>query len=183
MSTTEKAEFSFAFTVSIILLPFGVIIIISSTKMLTTGLSRSALVIKTLWSALVCFKPSLSRKKFASLLYQRCGDCLRLYKAFRSLHIISWFALVSIHFDIYLDELVAEPVEKSRFDIHLVNVEIKESRYRKKNSECHGFYYGGKDLIKVNSKLLEVAFYHPPSLEASDIVIYVTFQLVYPLSY
>lgn len=81
-----------------------------------------------------------------------------------------------------VNKLGNEPIEKSCFDIQLVNVKVEEGRYCEKDLKGHRFYYGGKGLIKVNFKLLEVAFNYPLSFKVSVITIYITFQFIYLFS-
>ena len=89
ISTIKNTEMSCTFTTSIILLLFTVIILISSMKMLTIGPLRPGFVMKIMWAVLIRFKPNFSRKKVASLLYHRRGNCLRPYSTFQSLNTIS----------------------------------------------------------------------------------------------
>ena len=80
-----------------------------------------------------------------------------------------------------VDKLINKSIEKSCFDVYLVNVEVKKSRYCKEDFEGYRLYYSSKSLIEVNFKLLEVGFYYLLSFKVSNITICITFQFVYPL--
>ena len=82
---------------------------------------------------------------------------------------------------LYIDKLVDKFIEESSFIIYLINIKVEERYYHKKNSECYEFYYGGKSLIEINYKLLKITFDYPSSLEVNDIIIYITFYLIYLL--
>lgn len=86
MLTIEKVEISSDLIRLIISLPFNAIILMSSTKILTTSLSRPGFMTKRLCSALICLNLSLLRKKLDSLLHWRRDNYLKLYKAFKSLY-------------------------------------------------------------------------------------------------
>lgn len=71
ISTKENAAVSSTLTLSIIPLSFGAIILISSTKTLSTGPFRPAADTNMLWSAWIRIKPSFARKNAQNLSYQR----------------------------------------------------------------------------------------------------------------
>ena len=95
-------------------------------------------------------------------------------------HIAICFDLYAFE-NLYVDELVDEDVQEDSFDVHLVYIQVKKGCYCKENSKSHGFYYNCKGLIKINSKLLEIAFDNPSSFKTSNIPVYVALYFVYPL--
>lgn len=58
---------------------------------------------------------------------------------------------------------------------------LKKAAIAKKTLNTIGFTIAAKDQIKVDFKLVEVAFYYPPSFELSDITIYVIFYFLHLL--
>lgn len=48
--------------------------------------------------------------------------------------------------------------KKNHFDIYLINIQIKKNCYYKKNFKSHAFYHSVKNLVKINFKLLKIAF-------------------------
>lgn len=84
-----KAKVSLTLTFSINPLLFIAMILILSMKALTIGLFKLVKMMNMLGLALIRQRPSFSSKKLESRSYQSLGKCLRMYKAFWSLHIIS----------------------------------------------------------------------------------------------
>ena len=57
----------------------------------------------------------------------------------------------------------------------------KKAAIAKKTSKAMGSNYSYKNLIEINSELLEIAFDNLSSFETSDISVYVMLYFVYPL--
>ncbi len=84
--------------------------------------------------------------------------------------------------DVYVHELVDEPVQEGCFYIHLVDVKVKKGCNSEQYSESYWFYNSSEGLVKVNSKLLQVALDYSSGLETSNIAIDVSLYLVDLLS-
>lgn len=89
-----------SFWLLIIPLFLGAMILISSTKTLRIGLFKRTAKTKMLWFTSMRFRSSFLRRNIENLLYQRWRDCLRLYKAFTSLHIMFLIASIFVPFGI-----------------------------------------------------------------------------------
>ena len=74
ISDIENEAVSSTLTRLIIPLSFGAIILMSSTKTLSTGPFSPTPDTNILWSAWMRFKPSFSRRKAEKRSYQRRGD-------------------------------------------------------------------------------------------------------------
>lgn len=81
---------------------------------------------------------------------------------------------------LHVNQLIDQSVEKSRFYIYLINVEVIVRCNGKQDSEAHPLDHGCKRLIDVNTKLLQIASHYPSGLERGNGTIDVSFHLKDP---
>ena len=116
ISTISNATASSILTLAMTPLPFGPMILISSTNVLTTGPSKPCLVTKMPWSALIRLIPSFSRRNDESRSYYSRGDCLGPFAD----HVLVFIAIAFWKFN--KEKLINLPIKESSFDIHLIYI-------------------------------------------------------------
>lgn len=129
------------------------------------------------------FQSQLLKKKICKSFLLKARRLLKAVQGCKKFihYIIICFGFCAFE-NLYLEKLVNRVVQKGNFDIYLVYIQVKKGCYYKENSKSYKFYYSCKSLIKINFKLLEIAFDNSSSFETSNISIYIALYFVYPLT-